>query len=217
VRLGKEGFRMTSAMLGKLRALVTGTKVEECELCAEAIGSEHEHLLEPGARRVLCACETCAGLFLREEHRASARYLRVERRAARLSELDIDDEIWSGLGVPVGLGFFTTRSPSAEVVATFPGRSGIIEAFVPLKAWSELERRFPVLRRMLPDVEALLVRRSSRHRDYFLVSIDHGYELCGLLRGSEAALSSPELAAVQRFFERLDEQTGRRAHSRRPG
>lgn len=207
---------MTSAVLGKLRALVTGTKVEECELCAESIGSEHSHLLETGARRVLCACEECAGLFLREEHRPSARYLKVERRAARLSDVDIDDEIWADLGVPVGLAFFTTRSPSAEVVATFPGRSGIIEAFVPLRAWSALERRFSVLRRMQPEVEALLVRRSSRHRDYFLVSIDHGYELCGLLRGSEATTTSPELATVQRFFERLDEQTGRRSHSRRP-
>jgi hypothetical protein len=208
---------MTSAVLGKLRALVTGTQVEECELCAESIGAEHHHLLEPDARRVLCACESCASLFLRQEHRPRAQYLRVERRAARLSEVEIDDEIWADLGVPVGLGFFTTRNPGAEVVATFPGRSGIIEAFVPLKAWSELERRFPVLRRMLPDVEALLVRRSARHRDYFLVSIDHGYELCGLLRGSDAPLSSPELAAVQRFFERLDGQTGRRSHSRRPG
>ncbi len=207
---------MTSAVLGKLRALVTGTKVEACELCAESIATEHEHLLEPGARRVLGACETCARLFLREEQRPSARYLRVERRAARLSEVEIDDDIWAELGVPVGLGFFTSRRPSAEVVATFPGRSGIIEAFVPLKAWSELERRFPVLRRMQPDVEALLVRRSSRHRDYFLVSIDHGYELGGLLRGSEAPLSSPELGTVQRFFERLDERTGGRAHSRRP-
>jgi len=207
---------MTSAVLGKLRALVTGTIVEECELCDGAIGADHEHLLEAGARRVLCACQTCASLSLHEQHRRGARYLRVERRAARLHEVDIDDEIWAELGVPVGLAFFTTRSPSAEVVATFPGRAGIIEAFVPLKAWSELERQFPVLRRMLPEVEALLVRRSARHRDYFLVSIDHGFELCGLLRGSEAPLSSPELASVQRFFEHLDEQTGRRSHSRRP-
>jgi hypothetical protein len=208
---------MTSAVLGKLRAFVTGTApVNECELCAESIGSEHEHLLEPDARRVFCACQACAGLFVREQQRPGPRYLRVERRAARLHELDIDDVCWTDLGVPVGLAFFTTRRRSAEVVATFPGRAGIIESFVPLKAWSELERRYPLLQRMLPDVEALLVRRSSRHRDYFLVSIDHGYELSDLLRVSEAPLSSPELAVVQRFFERLDEQAGQRTHSRRP-
>jgi uncharacterized protein DUF5947 len=209
---------MTSAVLAKLRAFVTGTTpVNECELCAESIGAEHDHLLEPAARRVFCACRACAGTFEREQERRGPRYLRVERRAARLLELDIEEARWADLGVPVGLAFFTTRRRSAEVVATFPGRAGIIESFVPLKAWSDLERRFPVLERMLPDVEALLVRRTSRHRDYFLVSIDHGYELLGLLRGSEAPVSSPELAAVQRFFERLDEQAGQRSHSRRPG
>jgi hypothetical protein len=87
---------------------------------------------------------------------------------------------------------------------------------VPLKAWSDLEARYPLLKGILPDVEALLVRRTVRHQDYFQVSIDHCYELSGLLRSSDAPLSSPELAAVQSFFVRLDEQSGQRRHSRRP-
>jgi hypothetical protein len=207
---------MTNAVMAKLRAFVTGTSVEECELCTEVISAEHDHLLEPEARRVLCACDACARLFSLEQQRPGARYLRVERRAARLDELSIDDGTWSDLKVPTGLAFFTTRSRTGEVVATFPGRAGIIESFVPLKAWSELERRFPVLKGILPDVEALLVRRSSRHQDYLQVSIDHCYELSGLLRGSDAPMASPELAVVQGFFERLGEQAGRRSHSRRP-
>jgi hypothetical protein len=208
---------MTNAVLAKLRAFVTGTPIEECELCAQTISAEHQHLLEPEARRVFCACPACAALFAQEQHRQGARYLRVERRAARLLELDIDDTGWAGLGVPVGLAFFTTRSRTGEVVATFPGRSGIIESYVPLKAWSELEHRFPQLLRILPDVEALLVRRNSRHQDYFQVSIDHCYELSSLLRSTEAPLSSPELGLVQSFFSRLDEQSGQGRHSRRPG
>jgi hypothetical protein len=133
-----------------------------------------------------------------------------------MHELDIDDPTWAELGVPVGLAFFTVRSRTGEVVATFPGRAGIIESFVPLRVWSELERRFPLLKGILPDVEALLVRRTSRHQDYFQVSLDHCYELSGLLRASDAPLSSPELAVVHGFFTRLDEQTGQRRHSRRP-
>jgi hypothetical protein len=207
---------MTNAVLAKLRAFVTGTPIEECELCAESISIEHEHLLEPEARRVFCACPACASLFAQEQHRQGARYLRVERRAARLSEVELDDAAWIDLGVPVGLAFFTTRSRTGEVVATFPGRSGIIESYVSLKAWNELEQRFPVLKGVLPDVEALLVRRTSRHQDYFRVSIDHCYELSGLLRASEAPLSSPELSVVHGFFTRLEEQTGQRRHSRRP-
>lgn len=207
---------MTNAVMAKLRAFVTGTPLEECELCAEAISVEHDHLLEPDARRVLCACSACAELFSQEQQRHGPRYLRVDRRAARLDELNIDDGMWSDMGVTAGLAFFTTRSKTGEVVATFPGRAGIVESFVPLKVWSELERRFPVLKDILPDVEALLVRRSSRHQDYLQVSIDHCYELAGLLRSSDAPSSSPELAVVQGFFERLDERTGRRGHSRRP-
>jgi hypothetical protein len=210
---------MTNAVLAKLRAFVTGTPIEECELCAQAISVEHEHLLEPEARRVFCACPACAALFAQEQHRQGARYLRVDRRAARLLDVEIDDDSWADLGVPVGLAFFTTRSRTREVVATFPGRAGIIEAYVPLKVWAELEHRFPLLKGIMPDVEALLVRRSSRHQDYFQVSIDHCYELSGLLRTSEAPLSSPELGVVQSFFNRLDErgERGKGRHSRRPG
>jgi hypothetical protein len=208
---------MTNAVLAKLRAFVTGAPVEECELCAESISVEHEHLLEPDARRVFCACQACAALFAHQEPRQGARYLRVERHAARLPELSIDDSTWAELGVPVGLAFFSVRSRTGEVVATFPGRAGIIESFVPLKAWAELERGFPVLKQIVPDVEALLVRHTARHQDYFRVSIDHCYELSGLLRSSDAPLSSPELAVVQGFFARLDEQAGQTRHSRRPG
>jgi hypothetical protein len=207
---------MTNAVLAKLRAFVTGTSVDECELCAGAISVEHEHLLEPDARRVFCACGECATMFLQEQQRQGARYLRVERRSARLHEVNIDDVAWAELGVPVGLAFFTMRSRSAEVVATFPGRAGIIESFVPVKTWSALERRFSSLKHILPDVEALLVRRTSRHQDYFQVSVDHCYELASLLRGPDVPISSPELAVVQNFFLRLDQQSGQKRHSRRP-
>jgi hypothetical protein len=207
---------MTNAVLAKLRALVTGTPIEECDLCAESIPTEHEHLLEPDARRVFCACKACVALFSQEQQRHSPRYLRVERRAARLHDVDIDDSTWAELGVPVGLAFFTVRSRTGEVVATFPGRSSIIETFVPLRTWSDLERRFSVLKGILPDVEALLVRRTSRHQDYFQLSVDHCYELSSLLRAADTPVS-PELGVVQSFFGRLDEQAGNRRHSRRPG
>ena len=82
---GEQGTScMTNAVLAKLRAFVTGTAIEECELCAETISVEHEHLLEPDARRVFCACTSCAALFSEEQQRQGARYLRLQRRAARL-------------------------------------------------------------------------------------------------------------------------------------
>lgn len=207
---------MTNAVLAKLRAFVKGTPLEECELCAQSISLDHEHLLEPEARRVFCACPACAALFSQDQLRQGARYLRVQRRAARLSEVDIDDATWVELGVPVGLAFFTTRSRTGEVVATFPGRAGIIESFVPLRVWNELEHRYPAIKSVLPDVEALLVRRTLRQRDYYQVSIDHCYELSGLLRAAETPHASPELAPVQSYFLRLGEQVTTVPHARRP-
>lgn len=74
-----------------------------------------------------------------------------------------------------------------------------------------------MLKGILPDVEALLVRRSARHHDYFQVSIDHCYELAGLLRAAETPLTSPDLAAVQSYFTQLEEHAAEKRHSRRPG
>jgi len=103
-----------------------------------------------------------------------------------------------------GLVFFRVRGRTGEVVATFPGRAKLIEAFVPLRAWQELETLNPCLKALKPDVEALLIRRTSRHRDYFQVSIDYGYELSGLLRSVEGSWVSPEHGVVQSFIQRLE-------------
>jgi hypothetical protein len=208
---------MTNAVLAKLRSFVTGLPVAECELCARALAGEQEQLLEPDARRVLRACLACAQLLAEGHRQLGARYLRVQRRAARLPQVFFDDAVWAELSVPVGLAFFTTRGRTGEVVATFPGRAGLIETYVPLKAWSDLERSFPVLKGIAPEVEALLVRRTLRHQDYFQVSIDHCYELSGLLRSAEAPFSSPELGAVQTFFERLEQVASSKAPSKSPG
>ena len=204
---------MTNVVLAKLRSFVTGMPVAECELCARVLEGEQEQLLEPDARRVFRACLACAQLLAQEQRQLGARYLRVQRRAARLPQLYFDDVTWAELSVPVGLAFFTMRSRTGEVVATFPGRAGLIETFVPLKAWSDLERKFPALKDIAPEVEALLVRRTLRHQDYFQVSIDHCYELSALLRSAEAPLSSPELGTVQAFFERLDDVASAKAAS----
>jgi hypothetical protein len=206
---------MSHAVLRKLRAFVLGSPVVECELCAGDVTAEHEHLLEPDARRVYCACEACARAA--NAPATGARYLRVERRAVRLGDIDIDDVAWSSLGVASELAFFTTSSRTREVVATSPGRAGLVESLVPLRAWARLEARFPALVKITPDVEALLVRRTSRHRDYFHVSIDRCYELTELVRAFPSSSAWGELSAVQNLFESFERLTNPRRHSRRPG
>src|SRR5437016_839626 len=52
------------------------TKSERCELCSVELPGEHDHLIEPASRRLLCACQGCALLF---EGAAKTKYRRVPR------------------------------------------------------------------------------------------------------------------------------------------
>ena len=51
---------------------------ESCELCSAALSADHEHLIEPAVRRLVCSCTACAILF---SGQPGARYRRVPRRA----------------------------------------------------------------------------------------------------------------------------------------
>lgn len=189
-------------MLSRLKSFVSRRDAETCEICAQPLQGESERqVLDSEARRILVCCDACA-----HDQPAEARvprYLRVERRAVRLP-LQIGDASWADLGVPTALAYFSARRRSGEVVATFPGRRGLVEAFVPLKPWCELELAYPVLKGLLPEVEALLVRRNLRHQDYFQVSIDHCYELAHLIRQVGPAAALAEHDAVHEFFSRID-------------
>src|SRR5579885_2175258 len=57
-----------AAPLGSLRQLMQKREqprrpLEHCELCNEVIPEQHRHLLEPGSREVICACQACSLLF----------------------------------------------------------------------------------------------------------------------------------------------------------
>jgi hypothetical protein len=193
---------VTDVTLASLRAFAaTRERPPRCELCSTPLLPNHEHVLEPRATRLLCACSACARTL------AGARIdrpRRIESFARRLRELELDDATWQKLGVPVGLAFFSLRGPAQDVVASLPGRAGIVETLVPPELWREALTEHPSLREFLPDVEALLVRRTTGKRDYFHVSIDHCFRLAGLLRSERWPISGPEPALVDRFFDELD-------------
>ena len=50
---------------------------ERCELCGAEVAAGHAHLLEPLARRLVCACGACAILF---NGQGTTKYKRVPRR-----------------------------------------------------------------------------------------------------------------------------------------
>jgi len=158
--------------------------LERCDLCGLAIAPEHDHLLEPAARRLVCACGACAVLF---SGQADTKYLRVPRRVWRLQEFRLTEAQWEDLRLPIDLAFFFHSTPHGKTMACYPSPAGATESLLDLGAWEDLLRENPVLTELAPDVEALLVNRVARGGEarppvYFLVPIDQCFRLVGLIR-----------------------------------
>jgi hypothetical protein len=192
---------MTALALSKMRRFVARPATAACELCAAALTEPHDHLLEPEHRHLYCVCRACHLLF---PSSGAARLLRVNPRATRLTDVDVDDATWAALGIPVGLAFFFTTHRSDEVMATFPGPAGTVESTVPRGVWRRLCDASPALARIVHDTEALLVSRTGARRHCFHVSIDRCYELAGLLRSRRGPMSMIDTGALDAFFADLD-------------
>ena len=65
-------------------------------------------------------------------------------------------------------------------MAFYPSPAGATESLLPLSSWQQLVTENPALKRLEPDVEALLVNRVASARDYYIAPIDHCFELVGL-------------------------------------
>lgn len=172
---------------------------ERCELCGVPILAEHDHLLEIGKRRLVCACRACAILF----DGPVQRYKRVPARVRELTHFRLTDEQWESLLLPINLVFFY-RASGGNVVSMYPSPAGATESLLPLDSWREIAAANPVLASMEADVEALLVNRLREPR-YFLLPIDHCFKLVGLVRAHWRGLSggSAVWREIERFFEAL--------------
>lgn len=160
--------------------------VECCEICSAELSSEHDHLVEPATRRMLCACQPCAILF---SGQANTKYRRVPRRILYLTNFQMDDFHWESLMIPIGMAFFFQSSSAEKVVALYPSPAGPMESLLDLEFWEEIIKGNPILLEMEPDTEALLVNRLSGAREYYLLPIDECYKLVGLIRAHWRGLS----------------------------
>jgi|SRR5580704_1279819 hypothetical protein len=157
---------------------------ERCELCSVEIGGQHAHLIEPVARKLVCSCDACALLF---SGREGSRYKRVPRQVRLLANFQMSDAQWDSLMVPINMAFFFHSSRDARVVAMYPSPAGATESLLSLEAWNDIEQANPVMQKMEPDVEALLINRIGHSRgftqaEYYLLPIDQCYKLVGLIR-----------------------------------
>lgn len=178
---------------------------EHCELCGTAIPAEHRHLLDLRDRELRCACRACSLLF--ENPVAGSGHLRlVGDRRWRLEDFELDDALWEELRLPVDMAFFFRDTAAERVSAFYPSPMGPTESLLRFEAWQELEARNPVLRELVPDVEALLVHRARGEHRHYLVPIDECYALVGLIRTRWRGFTGGREVweGIGRFFEDLD-------------
>jgi len=174
-----------ASSLGVLRQFAARKRtVETCDLCGADLAAEHPHLVEPRARKLMCACGACALLFSAQ---SGSRYKRVPQRVRYLAEFRLTDAQWEGLLIPINMAFFFQNSTDGRVIALYPSPAGATESQLPLDTWSDLLVENPVLNEVESDVEALLVNRLGASRgfpspEYYLLPIDECYKLVSLIR-----------------------------------
>lgn len=182
-------------------------RTEVCELCAKPLGPGHAHLLEVEKRRVTCACEACSILF---SGNTCQRYRRIPRDVYRLDSFVIDRHEWESLLIPINLAFFVRSSLAQKTVAQYPSPGGAMESSLDLEYWDAIVERNPILSRLEPDVEALLVNRISDSPQYFRVPIDKCFHLVGIIRTNWHGLSGGEQVwtEIGSFFRDLNILSG---------
>ena len=179
--------------------------VERCEMCSDELAADHQHLVEPSNRQIVCACDACSVLF---SGRAGTKYLRVPRRVRPLPDFQLTDAQWDSLFIPIGLAFFFHSSPAGKTIALYPSPAGATESLLALDAWDEIVRENPRLKELEADTEALLVNRVKGASEYYVVPIDECYKLVGLIRMHWRGLSggAEVWEEIGKFFAGLKER-----------
>jgi hypothetical protein len=186
--------------------------VERCEMCSTSLAHDHQHLLEPVNRRIVCACDACAILFYAQGDR---KYKRVPRRIRFLRDFQLTESQWNGLMMPINMAFFFKSSPlEGRVIAMYPSPAGATESLLTLDTWDEIAADNPVLEEMESDVEALLVNRIGHSRgftepEHYIVPIDECYKLVGLIRSHWSGLAggTEVWRQIAEFFAYLKAQS----------
>jgi hypothetical protein len=179
---------------------------ERCDLCSASLAPQHQHLIEPAKRNIVCSCDACSILF---GGGADLRYKLVPRRIENWSDFQMTDLQWQGLGVPIALAFFYYSSQAHEVVSMYPSPAGATEAILPSEAWESLAETNPRVKELSPDVETLLVNRINGARDFYRAPIDECFKLVGLVRANWRGMSggSELWKQIGAFFEDLNRRS----------
>ena len=154
---------------------------ERCEMCAEPVADEHQHVVNVAARQLMCVCRACYLLFT--DAGANLRYRAVPDRFLSFPDFGLGRREWEALQIPVGVAFFFRNSALDRTVAFYPGPAGAAESELDMATWAAASCD-PRVGLLADDVEAMLVRAPENAADpeCFLVPIDVCYEFVGGLR-----------------------------------
>jgi hypothetical protein len=183
---------------------VTG---ERCEMCAENIADEHQHVVNVEGRQLMCVCRGCYLLFT--EVNAELRYRAIPDRYLAFPDFALDRREWEALQIPVGLAFFFRNSALDRTVAFYPGPAGATESELDLASRNNIREADPRVDLLADDTEALIVRVPDDgvgDPACYLIPIDACYEFVGRLRmlwhGFDGGQQAREFIAE--FFDQID-------------
>jgi hypothetical protein len=156
--------------------------VPTCERCGEPVPATHNHHVDLATRRLSCSCRAC---WLLSGATAPASVRAVPERYLQGPALQFQSAQWEALQIPVSIAFFMINSSIGRTIAFYPSPAGATESALPLTAWHDIEHTNAWVRTLVPDVEALLVRKgrdADDGCDGFIVPIDACYDLVGRIR-----------------------------------
>ena len=189
----------------------TGSPPSAATSAARPLDPDHRHLLHLVDRR--------DPLRLRELPRAARRRSRAapDRHAdVWLDDFELPTRSGRRSGSRSGSRSSSTRAPPGGVVALYPSPAGATESELELEAWRELRALNPVLMRLEPDAEALIVNRMAEPPQYAIAPIDECYRLVGLIKVELGRdLRRRRARARDRRLLRRAARAGRRACNRR--
>ncbi len=173
---GKDGVKVAVEEFDDVSEQQDGT----CELCPSGLSDDHRHLLHLDERRILCVCETCWSI-----RSGDAEYRPTGSRTLWLDDFTLPDDVWAAFNIPTGLAFVMRSSVSGGMVALYPSPAGATECELELAEWDRLVELNPVIDRIEPDAEALIINRLARGTtgEYVIAPIDQCYRLVGVDQG----------------------------------
>lgn len=181
---------------------------EQCEMCGVPIAEPHAHVVNLESRSLLCTCRPCYLLFA-PDGAAQGKYRAVPERYLHDPAFTLTEAQWEDFQIPVGIAYFFFNSSMERYVAFYPSPGGATESLLELDALTGVLEANPAFADVLPDVEAILVRKAGDGFEGYVAPIDACYELVGRVRVSWKGFGGGEEVweEIDRFFGELRERS----------